>query len=420
MNLGFQLNHSAVSEIPIIHLPASKSLANRALVLRQLLLDRGLHAPVLENLSTADDTQLLERFFSGHQSQFNFNNAGTPIRFATAYLAQKVGSTCLLDGSERMRKRPILGLVKALEEWGAEITWKGEFGFPPIEIQGKNLSSIPSLLVDGSESSQYLSACLLIAPFLNEGQRFVWDSNQSSSAYNLLTLQLLKDWGVEIRETHNQIEVSPYQPQNKINSVYRIESDWSSAAFFYEWLAAQASGELILADLSLDSAQPDSALIELMKDLGIETLQQGKDLRLIQTGKKKKRLEWNFSQCPDLAPACICAAVTQVEQAVFTGLEKLNLKESPRLDELFNQLSLKGFRLEKTENAELRFIGSGQISKKINFKTCADHRLVMAFACIQPQASEVILDEIHWVDKSFPDFWREAAKIGISYSRYGG
>lgn len=420
MNLGFQLNQSAVSEIPVINLPASKSLANRALVLRQLLLDRGLPAPMLENLSTADDTQLLERFFSEHHSQFNFNNAGTPIRFATAYLAQKVGSTSLLDGSERMRKRPILGLVKALEECGAEISWKGEYGFPPIEIRGKNLSSNPSLLVDGSESSQYLSACLLIAPFLNEGQRFVWDSNQSSSAYNLLTLQLLKDWGVEIRETHNQIEVSPYPPKGKMNSVYRIESDWSSAAFFYEWLAAQAFGELILADLSLDSAQPDSALVVLMKDLGIETIQQGKDVRLIQTGKKKKRLEWNFSQCPDLAPACICAAVTQVEQAVFTGLEKLNLKESPRLDELFNQLSHQGFRLEKVDNGVLKFLERADLSKKINFKTCADHRLVMAFACIQPQASEVILDEIHWVDKSFPDFWREAAKIGISYSRYGG
>jgi 3-phosphoshikimate 1-carboxyvinyltransferase len=402
-------NHDAT-----IVLPASKSICNRALILQSFIYKEfPEHSIQLLNLSTADDSLLMIDALSLNNERINLKNAGTCMRFLIAYFAALNGVEKILDGDERMRNRPISALVDALRELGADIEYLGKIGFPPLKIKGKKLKSNKTISVDGNESSQFLSAILLIAPFIENGCSFKWDKNIGSSSYNLMTISVMSSFGFDVKLIDDIIQVKEIQSNSDLKNVFQIESDWSSAAFFYEALAIKQTGKIKFENLSLNSIQGDAELANLMQNFGINSQQIGADI-LIESNqiKPKENIEFDCKQFPDLVPALVCAAVSRNLTTKFSGLSKLNFKESKRLDDLVFHFKKLKPNLESNEDEILLFESEEKFPDFV-FNVNRDHRMVMAYAMLAFQYKEVYLNETDWVEKSFPDFWNQAEKIGL-------
>ena len=401
-----------------INLPASKSISNRALVLKSLCEKYSLNKQItLHHLSDADDTVLMQAALESNKELIYLKNAGTCMRFLTAYFSIIPGSCKILDGDERMRNRPIAGLVNALRTLGADIEYLNSEGFPPLKINGKKLKGGKYIEVDGTESSQYLSALLLIAPFFEESSRFYWNSQIGSASYNLMTLFTLKDLGFEYQLNQNEIEVKPFVNSKSAPFHYTIEADWSSAAFLYEAMAIRKNGRILLKRLKFPSIQGDAILKDWMEKFGVVSVLKDDGVEIsFDEELIEQNQHYNCDQYPDLVPAMVALASNFEFPTKFSGLSKLNFKESKRLDELSNLL-------QKLNMAHLADNESIQLLNKVGdyqnsvLDTAKDHRLVMAYAILAFQFKKVSLNETHWVDKSFPDFWKELSQLGLELQK---
>ena len=314
-----------------INLPASKSLSNRALIIRALS-GRDFE---IENLSAAEDTKILLNAIQSTDKTIDVGAAGTAMRFLTAYFAVCEAEK-ILTGTERMKKRPIAPLVDALKILGADIEYLENTGFPPIKIKGKRLTK-NEVEVDGTISSQFLSALLMIAPILENGVKIKIKGNLVSKPYAEMTVALMKHFGVSVSWRENTIEIPN---QKYVQQSYKVEPDWSAAAFWYSVVALSKDAEITLNGLQKNSQQGDSVLPELMKQFGVETefLNSGIKLRQSSIVNRQSSIKIDFPNFPDLAQSLTVIAAALDLKIQFSGIENLKIKETDRIVALQTEL----------------------------------------------------------------------------------
>ncbi len=407
-----------------VNLPASKSISNRLLIIEALS-----RKPFKwTNLSEAEDTSLMKKLIgqiqlrqgSGSPVELDCKNAGTVFRFLTALLAITPGEW-VLTGTKRMKERPIGILVQALRKLGADIKFSGEKNFPPLKISGRNLKG-GKVEIDGSISSQYISALLLIAPLLKGGLTVNIINGMASKPYIDMTLGLMRRCGIPVKFEKNIITLSEgtYQPFPIV-----VEADWSSAAFWYEMAALSNSAELTFRHLGRESLQGDSILPEIYSNLGIETEYLDDGIRIRKSNQKTEELIFDFTNHPDLAPPVIVTSAAMGVIGRFTGLQSLKIKESDRLSALRIELEKQGYPVEVKNNLELQTFASQSTESsglKKNFTTPvdphADHRMAMAFAPLAILSGAITIQDPAVVAKSYPGFWEELQRhqFGCNFS----
>ncbi|MBC5993555.1 3-phosphoshikimate 1-carboxyvinyltransferase [Pontibacter cellulosilyticus] len=403
MSKSLTLSHPTGVIHTSIKLPASKSEANRALIISVL----SGSAAELHNLSEANDTQLLQRLLNSDSETIDAEDAGTVMRFLTAYYAI-TGQSKTLVGTERMCQRPIKVLVDALRELGASITYLGEEGYPPLKIEAFKGSGKKHLKVRSDISSQYISALLMVAPLLPEGLVLELDGKIGSRPYINMTLSLMKHFGVEAAFEGNIITV----PHQKYKSAsFEVESDWSAASYWYSIVALAKEADVTLLGLRKDSFQGDSAVADIMAHLGVYTSFTDKGIQLTKK-HCEKFLSYDFSDCPDLAQTVVALGAALGVKLEITGLESLRIKETDRIQALQIELLSMGSKLEEITPGVFR-MEPGIISKeKFNFRTYQDHRMAMAFAPLALLAPTQI-QEPTVVRKSYPGFWEDLQKAAF-------
>ncbi|NOZ46170.1 MAG: 3-phosphoshikimate 1-carboxyvinyltransferase [Chlorobi bacterium] len=389
-----------------IVLPASKSISNRVLIIRAL--NYGWFKII--NLSESEDTKVLDEILQSNDSEFNVGDAGTAMRFLTAFLSKIVGKW-ILTGSARMQERPIAPLVDALKSIGADIKYLNKKGFPPLKITGMNLNKA-EVAVDGGVSSQYITALLLIAPTLLNGLKINIKGELISQPYVDMTLRLMSYFGIHSIVKNNSIYVEHqnYEPKN-----IKIEPDWSAASYWYEIAALAENANIKLPGLIKNSLQGDAVLSEIYKALGVKTSFSQKGIRLIKTGFDNAKINYNLEKYPDISLALVVTAAIKQIPFKFTGLKNLKIKECNRIEALQNELQKFGIAVNEIENGTLE---CNHYPEKINkhriiIETYNDHRIAMAFAPVSLIHNNVIIKNPEVVKKSYPKFWDDLEKVGI-------
>ena len=392
---------------PAIKLPSSKSISNRALILNALS-----YTPELpKNLSDCDDTRVMIEAFNSNSSKFDIGAAGTSMRFMTAYLS-KIGGVWEITGSERMKNRPIGTLVNALRELGANIEYLEKEGYPPLKITGKALKG-GEINLDGSVSSQFISALLMIAPTMMEGLKLNLTGNVISVPYIKMTLAMMSSFGIESRWEGNTITI---KPQDYKETDYFVESDWSAASYWYEIISLAPKGCVKLYGLEKDSLQGDSKIAEFFKPLGVETkfTKDGVELIKSESINDTELFSLDLSSQPDLAQTLVVTCVMKNIHFRFTGLQTLKIKETDRIEALKNELLKLGYVLKDYDNSILEWRGEmteSQTNPVID--TYEDHRMAMAFAPAAFKFPHLMINHPGVVTKSYPTYWRDLAEAGF-------
>jgi len=386
-----------------IKLPASKSEANRALIIAAL---SGQESE-LQNLSEANDTQLLQRLLKSDAETIDAEDAGTVMRFLTAYYAV-TGQHKTLTGTERMCQRPIKVLVEALRELGADIEYIGEEGYPPLKMNGFNGNGKRKLKVRSDISSQYISALLMVGPLLPEGLELALEGKIGSRPYIEMTLSLMEHFGVASSFEGNTITV-PHQQYKA--ATFRVESDWSAASYWYSLVALAQEADITLLGLKEKSFQGDRAIVDIMSRLGVYTSFSADGVHLTKK-KHEHHVSVDFSDCPDLAQTIVALCAGLGVQVDMTGLESLRIKETDRIQALqIEVLSLNSSLSEVTPG--VFSLTPGIMTKgDLLFRTYQDHRMAMAFAPLA-LLEPVQLQEPSVVRKSYPRFWEDLEKVGF-------
>jgi 3-phosphoshikimate 1-carboxyvinyltransferase len=392
-----------------IQLPASKSISNRILIMNALA-----YSPYTpENLSDSDDTRVLEEVLSSYSNHFDIGHAGTAMRFLTAFLSKVVGEW-FLTGSDRMKQRPIGILVEALRDLGASIEYAEKEGFPPLKITGTALKG-GTLELDGSVSSQYISALLMIAPTVQFGLRLRLRNQITSRPYIELTLKLMELFGIRYDWKDNEIFI----PQQEFRPVpFTVEADWSGASYWYAMAALSAECNLLLKGLQLNSLQGDSSQAEWFKDnFGIQSEQESNGVRLTRKDfQKPDQLILDFIENPDIAQTfavlCVCKGVS----FHFKGLHTLKIKETDRIAALRQELSKMGALLTEPNPGELAW--DGEISTQLKqadpvIKTYHDHRMALAYAPASLVMPKIIIEDPMVITKSYPSFYDDLKRVGF-------
>lgn len=396
----------------IIQLTGSKSESNRALIIQAL--SKG--NVEIKNLSEAADTVTLENALQeakntdGREITIDIGPAGTAMRFLSAFLPLNRGEF-ILTGSERMKQRPIGILTNAMRTLGANIDFIENEGFPPLKISGPFEQKVSTVTVKGNVSSQYLSALLLIANSLPLGLKLNIDGQLTSRPYLEMTLNMLKEAGIEHSWAGNQIHI---QPQTAQEATLFIEPDWSAASYWYSIVALAEEATILLPGLKPSSLQGDQQIKDIMLDFGVLSAFTDDGLKLTKTKQIKIKETYDFISCPDLAQTVIACCAALGYDASFTGLETLKIKETDRLLALQNELAKFGVRLYEEKKEQYRLDCSKKFSpENITIKTYEDHRMAMAFAPLALVFEQLTIEEPEVVEKSYPLFWEHLEQVGF-------
>ncbi|MDG2194800.1 MAG: 3-phosphoshikimate 1-carboxyvinyltransferase [Polaribacter sp.] len=402
-NREFNTPHSKFNaEITI---SGSKSESNRLLILQQLM--KGLH---IENCSDSDDSRHLQHALSTKETLVDIGHAGTAMRFLIAYFSIQEGREVVLTGSERMQNRPVQILVEALQSLGAEISYEDKVGYPPVRIKGTQLQK-NTVQIQGNVSSQYISALLLIASSLPNGLEIELLGEITSVPYINMTLSLLKKLDIDAVFEGALIQVKPKRTSAKKTIV--VESDWSSASYFYSIVALSKIGSKIqLSSYKKDSLQGDSCLVEIYKHFGVATIFGENTITLVkQSAVAKKLLVLDLKNAPDIAQTIAVTCFGLGVACSLSGLHTLKIKETDRLVALENELTKLGAHISVTDQS-LELKATQKIQPNISIETYKDHRMAMAFAPLALKVPIHIL-EADVVTKSYRDFWKDLQQIGF-------
>lgn len=398
-----------------IRLNGSKSISNRALIIRALCKDDFK----IDNLSTSKDSELMQELLSSESNLLDAGAAGTTFRFMTAYLSTKEDCQTL-TGTERMKQRPIGVLAEALKELGADIEYLEKEGYPPLKINTpKSFGKKSEISIPASTSSQYISALLMIAPTLSNGLTIHLEGEIVSRPYLEMTLSIMHYFGVKHKWKENAIIIKPQSYKAK---EFTVESDWSAASYWYAMAAFSEECDLTLHGLFEDSMQGDSVLPKMMENFGIKSEFSKNQVRLTKSGNPPQSVfEWDFLPCPDLAQtlAVICAGLGV--HGVFTGLETLRIKETDRINALQVELakvqsflSLLPGRFSKKSDKDFYMVqGKANCVDCPTFNTYEDHRMAMAFAPLA-MFGALKIEDPDVVVKSYPQYWEDLKKVGFS------
>ncbi len=424
--MSLQLNRSEVISSSKITISGSKSETNRLLLLQALYPNIQL-----ENASISDDSQVMIQALKTTNSEIDIHHAGTAMRFLTAYFAIQEGREVILTGSSRMKERPIQILVDALRQLGADIEYEEKAGFPPLRIRGKKLTN-SKVSIQSNVSSQYISALLLIAPKLESGLQLTLVGELTSIPYIKMTLELLHQIGIETDFNHNTIEVFPSTinqhpttdnshptPNTQHPTPITVESDWSSASYFYSIVALSKVGtQIALSSFKENSLQGDCALIEIYKNFGVETTFKNNSITLTKTNPQPRTqnpeprtYNLQLNNTPDLAQTIAVTCLGLGIACHLTGLHTLKIKETDRLAALQNELTKLGAIVSITSDT-LTLEKSTTIQTNIKIETYNDHRMAMAFAPLALRVP-IFIEDAEVVSKSYPNFWNDLKNIGF-------
>jgi len=388
-----------------ISITGSKSETNRLLLLQALY-------PNLEitNISNSDDSKVMIEAFKKLTTEIDVHHAGTAMRFLTAFFAIQEGKEVVLTGSSRMKERPIKILVETLNQLGAEISYIENEGFPPIHIKGKKLLK-NKVSLPANVSSQYISALLLIAPKLENGLELTLEGEITSMPYIKMTLSLLNEIGVKTSFLNNIITVKP--KLSIVNCQLSIESDWSSASYWFSIVALSEIGtKIALSSFKKNSLQGDSALVEIYKNFGVETTFDKNTIILNKSENcQLSTVNCQLNNSPDIAQTIAVTCFGMGIGCHLTGLHTLKIKETDRLEALKNELSKLGAIITVT-NDSLTLEPSEKINENISIKTYQDHRMAMAFAPLALRVP-IIIEDTEVVSKSYPTFWEDLKSVGF-------
>ena len=402
------LQNSSINPSTDITITGSKSESNRLLLLKALF--KNLE---IQNVSNSDDSQYMLKALDSDNPIVDIHHAGTAMRFLTAYFATLDGKTTLLTGSQRMQERPIKILVDTLRALGADIEYDKEDGYPPLRITGKTLLK-DEVRMKANVSSQYISALLLMATKLKNGLTLHLEGKITSVPYIQMTLSLLDQLGVETSFEGQVIQVKPYL--DTVSKTFTVESDWSSASYFYSIVALSPVGTQInLSTYKKDSLQGDAVLQEIYTHLGVQTTFEGSKINLKKINTNvPDSLDLDLANAPDIAQTIVVTCLGLQVKCNLTGLHTLKIKETDRLEALKNEIYKFGTSIEITDDSlhllDYKPLNSGAIVETYN-----DHRMAMAFAPLALRTSFSI-KEAEVVSKSFPDFWNNLAELGFNTS----
>ncbi len=386
-------------------LSSSKSISNRALLLQALSNNQS----IVSNMSVARDTQLMERLVSSPDVVIDVLDAGTTMRFLTAYFALS-GKHRIMTGTDRMKERPIALLVDALRKIGASIDYKEKEGFPPIETKGFSGQLADQLEIPGNVSSQYISALMMVAPILPKGLTILLQGKIGSIPYIRMTTELMKLFGVEpfldFDKGLIKIQHSAFKKAEVV-----VEADWSSASYWFAFVALAKQAELTLPSVSEKSLQGDIVIVDIMDQLGVQTIFKNGNA-LLSKKEAAKNLTWDFKDCPDLAQTVLPVCAAKGISGDFTGLDSLRIKETDRIAALQNELRKIGAALSETTTGNWRLETDIVPTKSITIQTYHDHRMAMGFAPLAT-IQDLKIESPEVVNKSYPGFWRDMNSVGF-------
>ncbi len=391
-----------------IQISGSKSISNRLLILESLFKNIQIG-----NLSNSQDTQLLKKALSENTETVDIHHAGTAMRFLTSYYSIAEGKTTILTGSGRMKERPIKNLVTALQNLGVEIEYLENEGFPPVKITGRKITET-KVDVPANISSQFITSLLLIAGKLEQGLEINLVGEVTSRSYIEMTLDILKKFGIQASFIGNLIKVEPFHENNQSSVInYEVESDWSSASYFYSF-AALGRETIHLKSFYKESTQGDSAIAKIYEEFfGIQTILTETEHKITLQPDPNfqfpEKIVLDMNNCPDIAQTlCVTAAALKISFEI-SGLGTLRVKETDRLLALYNELQKLGTETEITDTT-IQSVRFSDPEENISIRTYQDHRMAMSFApfCL---IKELNIEDENVVEKSYPMFWEDLSLI---------
>lgn len=392
-----------------VSLPLSKSISARALVMAYLT--PGVSTLPTDGIADCADTAILRHVLESHRSGVaNVGACGTAMRFLTALYASMPGHVCTLDGSERMRQRPVGPLVDALRAMGANIEYLGETGYPPLKITGMRLSG-GHLEMDAGQSSQFVSALMMVAPTMENELEIRLLGNVQSLPYIRMTAEMMRRRGVEVDLERDSVRVanSPY-----CRCVDDSEPDWSAATFWYE-IAALTAGWVTVEDLRKDALQGDREIAPLFKRIGVLTDYTDEGAELSATPDLYSRMDMDMTDMPDAVPAVAVSCAALGIPFRLTGVGALHHKECDRLEAIRNELLKIGIVAEYEKDDIFVWEGARvPVASMPEIETYNDHRIAMAFAPLSVFLPGIVIRDAEVVDKSYPDFWKALLSAGFS------
>ena len=387
-----------------LHITGSKSETNRLLLLQALF--KGFQ---LENISNSDDSKVMQEALESTSEVLDVHHAGTAMRFLTAYFSHLEGHEVVLTGSTRMQERPIKILVDALRSIGASIIYEKAEGFPPIRIKGKKLLG-GTISLPADISSQYISALLLLGPVLENGLKLNLVGKITSIPYIKMTLVLLNNLGIATSFNDQLIWVGSVKKIKRINQV--VESDWSSASYFFSIVALAKKAKISLTSFKKSSLQGDVVLLDIYEQLGVSSRFEEDTLHLKKENKPlPNSIQLDLTKTPDIAQTIAVSCYGLGVGCDLVGLHTLKIKETDRLEALHVELTKLGATIKVT-NDSLHLSPDTNFIENCSISTYNDHRMAMAFA---PLALKIPLkiEESSVVSKSYPDFWNDLRKLNF-------
>ncbi len=386
--MNYKISHPTKVVNCEIDLPSSKSISNRLLIIKALCKEKFL----IKNLSESDDTILLKNALNSKEKTINVSHAGTSFRFLTSFLSIQKGKEFILNGSDRMKERPIKELVNSLQELGVKIEYLVKEDFPPLKIIGTEIDG-GEIEIDGTISSQFISSLLLIAPNLRNGLILKIKGELVSKPYVLMTLKLMGEFG--INWTWNK-DVITILKQEYVAKNYTVESDWSAATFWFQSASLSEKCKIILRGLNEESIQGDSACKKIFKDLGVDSVFKNGDLILTKNKRISPSETYNLIETPDIYQSLKCTLFTLNKDLEFTGIQTLRNKETDRIAAVEN---------------ELLKLNTPKIIETYN-----DHRMAMSFAPLSLKFEELQISNPGVISKSYPNYWKDLKKGGFKIS----
>ncbi len=426
-----KLNHTQSLTNTSIKITGSKSETNRLLLLKALF--KGFD---IINLSNSDDGAVMQKALYSQEETVDIHHAGTAMRFLTAYFAIQQGRETVLTGSERMQERPIKILVEALRSMGASISYEKMDGYPPIRIKGKQLHA-QEVVLKANVSSQYISALMLIGAALEKGLKITLAGKITSVPYINMTLQLLHQLGIEAQFKEQEISIQPFKATPKFSKI-TVESDWSSASYFYSivaLLSAEQAGsrktnlakagkakniELRISSYKKDSLQGDAVLQSLYKQLGVQSKFEGNTLVLsaLDHFELPDHITFDLANAPDIAQTIAVSCLGLGVGCTLSGLHTLKIKETDRLEALKAEITKLGGMITVTNDTLILQAQQQPLQANVTIATYNDHRMAMAFAPLA-LCTTLQIEDAGVVSKSYPYFWKDLQTAGFSYEIIG-
>ena len=386
--MNYKISHPTKVVNCEIDLPSSKSISNRLLIIKAFCKVKFL----IKNLSESDDTILLKNALNSNEKKIDVSHAGTSFRFLTSFLSIQKGKEFILNGSDRMKERPIKELVNSLQELGVKIEYLEKEDFPPLKIIGTEIDG-GEIEIDGTISSQFISSLLLIAPNLKNGLILKIKGELVSKPYVLMTLKLMGEFG--INWTWNK-DVITILKQEYVAKNYTVESDWSAATFWFQSASLSEKCKIILRGLNEESIQGDSACKKIFKDLGVDSVFKNGDLILTKNKRISPSETYNLIETPDIYQSLKCTLFILNKDSEFTGIQTLRNKETDRITAIEN---------------ELLKLNTPKIIETYN-----DHRMAMSFAPLSLKFEELQISNPRVISKSYPNYWKDLKKGGFKIS----